>query len=75
MSNKRKPVMLYKVKLFGIQWETDGHSADKLGLPKNFETEVEAEDTEAAAEISVDEASENYGWLINGVTDEEITPI
>lgn len=48
-----------KIRIFNIQWETDG---EKVDLPTEIESEVEAIDEDAISEW----LSDTYGWHHNG---------
>jgi hypothetical protein len=49
-----------KFNVINIEWDTDGKSPVKLGLPRK--RIVEAEDEDGIA----DALSDEYGWLVSG---------
>jgi hypothetical protein len=65
----------YRVKLIGIDWDDGKGEYDVSEAPADVEISVNALDPDDALEIAMDEVSETYGSLINGVTTYQIDPI
>lgn len=67
---------MIKAKVRGIDWDTDGASAKRLGLPKNAEvelTESEYKDiVDGDPDIIADKLSDQYGYCVNGYDSDEI---
>ena len=59
----------YKIRVSGIEWETDG---EDVNLPKDVVLDIEESCSEYAVEIAVDKASDEYGFLINSCEDVDV---
>lgn len=62
----------YKAILKGIEWDTDGEDAKKLGLPTDTTITVEARDKDEAYDKVGDKLSDEYGYCFYGIKDLKI---
>lgn len=60
----------YKIKIYNIEWETNGEDID---LPTKVVLNIEESSSENAVEIAVDKASAKYGFPINSCETVDIT--
>lgn len=64
--------MKWGIKLWGITWDDGKGEYDVEDLPRNLEIEVEAESYAEAKELALSEASDYYGFLIEGTHSIEV---
>lgn len=57
----------WKVLLSGIEWDEGDGEYDASDLPLNVEVETHADTKAAAIESAMEEATDTFGFLINGV--------
>lgn len=57
---------LWQVFLYGIQWDDGKGEYDVSELPENLRVNVKAESREEAIEAAFEEATDEFGALIDG---------
>jgi hypothetical protein len=60
---------MWKIKLYGIEWDDGKGEYDVSELPPNLEVTIEDDDVttrDAAIERALEDASDEYGSLIEG---------